>query len=129
MQQSPATENRHEVEAPPFSRFDLEEEVRRMRAAAKPGGHLGKTLVRAADLRVVLMILQRGARIPEHRAGGPSSIQGIDGRVRLTLAETSLELGPGQLVAIDPDVTHALEAAEDSAVLLTISFRGHPRGP
>ena len=121
----PATENRHDVEPPPFARFDLEEEIRRMRTTVKPGGHLGKTLVRGPDMRLVLMILQRGARISEHRADGSLSIQGIGGRAILTLAETRLEIGPGHLVTVDPGVMHALEAAEDSAVLLTIAFRGH----
>jgi quercetin dioxygenase-like cupin family protein len=122
------TETGQEVETPPslpFARFDLEEEIRRMRATARPGGHLGKTLVRAPDMRLVLMILQRGARISEHRAGGSSSIQGLDGRVTLTLPDASFEIGPGHLLVIEHDVPHALEAAEDSAILLTIAFRGH----
>lgn len=111
-----------------FARFDLEEEIRRMRATAKPGGHVGKTLVRAPDLRLVLMILQRGAKIPEHHAGGSVSIQGLDGRVILTSPESSFELEPGHLLVLEHDVPHALEAAEDSAVLLTIAWRGHSPG-
>jgi quercetin dioxygenase-like cupin family protein len=129
MQQPTTTEPPHEVAltppALPFARFDLEEEIRRMRTTLNPGDHLSKTLVRAPDLRMVLMLLQRGARIPVHQIEGPSSIQGLDGRVRLTSAGDRFELGPGQLVMIEPAVPHALEADEDSAVLLTISFRGH----
>ena len=129
MPQTTTTKTKHDVApappALPFARFDLEEEIRRMRMTLKPGDHISKTLVRAHDLRLVLMLLQRGARLPEHQIEGPSSVQGLDGRVILTTAGERLELGPGQMLVIEHDVPHALEAAEDSAVLLTISFRGH----
>jgi quercetin dioxygenase-like cupin family protein len=124
----PTTETKPRIEAPPalpFSRFDLEEEIRRMRTTLNPGDHVSKTLVRAPDLRLVLMVLQKGVRIPEHGIEGSSCIQGLDGRVILTLPGERFEIGPGQLLMIEHDVPHALEAAEDSAVLLTISFRGH----
>jgi quercetin dioxygenase-like cupin family protein len=105
----------------PIARLDVNEEVRQMRASPKPGGHLGKTLVHNADLRIVLMLLDRGTRIPRHHAKGSLTIQALDGRVIVAILESSFDLGPGQLLAIDRDVSHALVAIEDSALLLTIA--------
>jgi len=129
MSTTPAHENEQHRDTPtrsfPIARSDLEEEIRRMRTSPRSGGHLGKTLLRNADMRVVLMILERGARIPDHRAEGSLTIQTLDGRVIVTLLESSFDLASGQLLAIEHDVSHALVAIEDSAVLLTIAWRGH----
>lgn len=112
------------VSAPvfPIARLDLEEEIRRMRASPRPGGHVGKTLLRSGDLRLVLMVLERGARISDHQSDGSLTIQVLDGRVIVALLESSFDLASGQLLAIEHDISHALVAIEDSAVLLTIAW-------
>jgi quercetin dioxygenase-like cupin family protein len=105
----------------PIAMLDVMEEVRKMRASPRPGGRLGKTLVRNPDLRVVLMVLERGARIPRHHSKGSLTIQALDGRVIVALLESSFDLEPGQILAIDRDVSHALVAVDESALLLTIA--------
>jgi quercetin dioxygenase-like cupin family protein len=111
----------------PVARFDLQEEVRAMRSTIRPGGarHVAKTLARAEDLRLVLIVMQPGARIHEHATEGRLTIQGVDGRVRLHVHETVFEIDPGFVLAIDRDVPHALEAMQDSSILLTIAWPGH----
>ena len=105
----------------PIARLDLVEEIRRLRASPMPHGHLAKTVLRNADLRVVLMVLQRGASIPKHHAKGSLLVQAIDGRVIATLLESSFDLGPSNVLAIEPEIAHAIVAIEDSALLLTIA--------
>jgi len=105
----------------PIAKLDVVEEVRTMRASPRPGGRLGKTLVHNPDLRMVLMVLDRGARIPRHRSKGSLTIQALDGRVIVALLDSSFDLEPGQILAIDRDVSHALVAIEESALLLTIA--------
>jgi quercetin dioxygenase-like cupin family protein len=105
----------------PIARLDLDEEVRRMRASPNTSGHLGKTLLHGPDMRLVLMILDRGKQLPAHSANGSLAIQTLSGRVIVTLLESSYDLGPGQLLSIERGVSHALVAIEDSAILLTIA--------
>ena len=111
----------------PVARLDLPEEIHQMRASVPPGGrrHLSKSLVRAADVRLVLMVLEAGARIDEHRTEGRMTIQGVDGHVRVRSGESTFDLVPGQLLVLERDIPHALEAVEESSVLLTIAWRGH----
>lgn len=106
----------------PIARLDLEEEIRRMRASPKPNGHLGKTLLRATDMRLVLMILDRGVTMPEHLAQGSLTIHTLQGRVVVTLLDASFDLAAGQLLTIEHGVSHAMAAIEDSAVLLTLAW-------
>lgn len=95
-----------------------------MRASPKPNGHLGKTLLHGADLRLVLMTIDRGMKIPDHGAQGSLTIQTLQGHVIVTLLDSSFDLTAGQLLAIEGGVSHALAAVEDSAVLLTLAW--HP---
>jgi quercetin dioxygenase-like cupin family protein len=106
----------------PMARFDLVEEVRQLRASPIPHGHLAKTILHNDHLRVVLMVLQRGARLPRHHAKGSLNVHVLDGRVIITLFGSSFDLGANSVLAIDPEVAHAVVATEDSALLFTIAF-------
>jgi quercetin dioxygenase-like cupin family protein len=108
--------------AEPILEFDLQSELQRLRAQNRytSGVPAGATLVKHAALRIVLMAMARGARMDEHHASGPISIQGLEGRCRLTVREESIDLKAGTLVVLDANVPHNVEAIEDSAFLLTI---------
>ena len=93
-----------------------------MRASPKQNGHLGKTLLRATDMRLVLLILDRGVRIPDHLAQGSLTIHTLQGHVIVTLLDSSFDLVAGQLLTIEPGVSHTMVASEDSAVLLTLAW-------
>lgn len=57
--------------AAPFLEFDFTRELERLHAEADwSSGHNAKTLVKYDNLRVVLMALKAGARVPEHQARG-----------------------------------------------------------
>ena len=92
-----------------------------------PGGHYGRTLLRTADMRIVLMILEQGTRLPEHQVDGTSTIQVLDGRVTVSLLGSSFDLAPGQMLAIERGVRHALAASVDSAIVMTIAWDGQRR--
>jgi quercetin dioxygenase-like cupin family protein len=115
------TETAH-PETFPIARADLGEEVRGLRRSPRPGGRAAKTLLHAAELRMVLMVLDRGVTVPAHHANGSLTVQVIDGRVVVNLLGASFDLAAGQLLAIEHGVTHALAAIEDSAILLTIGW-------
>ncbi len=92
-----------------------------MRASPHPRGHLGKTLLRNQDMRIVLLILDRGARIPDHSADEPLTIHAVDGRAIVGLLGSSFDLSSGQLLAVERGVSHSVVAIEDTALLLTIA--------
>jgi quercetin dioxygenase-like cupin family protein len=84
------------------------------------GGHGAQTVLREDDLRVVVLAMKAGAIVPEHQAAATGSLQVIAGHIRLTFAERSVELSPGQLVAIERAARHAVEALEESTLVLTL---------
>jgi quercetin dioxygenase-like cupin family protein len=50
--------------------------------------------------------------------------QTLAGHIRLKLSDRTVELPAGQLLVLDQCVSHDVEAEEDSAFLLTLSWPG-----
>lgn len=84
-----------------------------------------KTLVKYADLRIVLITLKSGIRMEGHKADGSISIQGLAGKLKLHLTNQTVDLPAGRLLTLERGLPHEVEAMEDSSFLLTISW---PRG-
>jgi quercetin dioxygenase-like cupin family protein len=89
-------------------------------------GPSSKTLVKHSDLRIVLIAMRKKMCMHEHRTGARISIQTLAGHIRLKLPDRTVELPTGQLLALDQCVPHDVEAQEDSAFLLTLSW--HDQG-
>ena len=79
---------------------------------------LALSLVKDRALNILLMVLKKGARLAEHRTRGPVAVHVLSGSIRFTATNESSELSSGSIVALDREVVHALEALEESALLL-----------
>lgn len=111
--------------ASPFLEFDLMREIHQLHE--EPGWHSGqnaRTLVKYADLRVVLMVLKANARLPEHSTDGRISLQILSGRIEVRALGRTFDLHAGSLLALDRDTHHDIEAIDDSVLLLTIAWPG-----
>ena len=73
-------------------------------------------------LRQTLIALRAGSSLDEHENPGEATLQVLHGRVSLVAGENRWDGSPGDLMTI-PDSRHALEAVEDSVVLLTVGMR------
>ena len=113
--------------ADPFMEFDLEAEVHRLKAETTwSTGQNARTLVKYDDLRVVLIALQRDARMPEHQTEGRISMHAISGHVQVRASGRTFNLRTGGLLALAPEIRHDLIAIEESTLLLTIAWPGRP---
>jgi quercetin dioxygenase-like cupin family protein len=73
-------------------------------------------------MRIVLIAMKANTRMHEHTAAARISLHTLSGHVRLHLPEQVVELPAGHLLALDECVPHDVEASEDSAFLLTLSW-------
>jgi len=78
------------------------------------------TLVKTDDLELIRLVLPAGKEIPMHQAHGEITVQCLEGRISFTAESKKQELLPGQLLYLRTGEPHALNAIEDSSVLVTI---------
>jgi quercetin dioxygenase-like cupin family protein len=106
-----------------IAEFDLNHEIAEA-ANRKPwsAGHFAKTLFKKHDLRVVLISMERGSQMKEHHADGTLSIEVLNGRLRVNVGAKPHDLSTGHLFTLAASVRHDVEALEDAAFLLTISW-------
>ena len=118
--------NRRPGSAEPLLQVDFERELQQLRREdswQRETGRSSKTLAKYPDFRIVLILMKSGTRMRQHRAEGRISIQQLKGQVRIHLADRKVSLSTGHLLVLDCGVLHDVEALEESALLLTISWR------
>jgi quercetin dioxygenase-like cupin family protein len=109
----------------PLLQFDLASEIEQLHrdeSWQQPTGRSSKTLVKHPDLRIVLIAMKANTRMHEHTAAGRISVHSLYGHIRLHLPGSVVDLLAGRLLALDQCVPHDVEATENSAFLLTLSW-------
>ena len=111
----------------PILQCDLLEEIQNLHkedAWLQGTGPSSKTLVKHPDLRIVLLAMRKKMCMHEHKTAARISMQTLAGHIRLRLPDRMVELPTGQMLVLDQCVPHDVEAEEDSAFLLTLSWQG-----
>lgn len=126
--QSPNTKDATMHEPPQSVRdgvsFDLDgiDQELRQEERYDRAGQVARTLVRTADLRIVMIVAKAGNQIAEHQANETASIQVLSGRIHLMLPSRSVELGSGQLIVLESGLRHSVDVMDDCAFLLTLGW-------
>jgi quercetin dioxygenase-like cupin family protein len=104
--------------------FNLSEELATLRREEvwRRGEHNAKTLVKDADLRVILTAIKARAKLPVHQAPVPITLQTLQGHLQVQLPDQAIDLPLGSLLVLEANVAHDVEALEESAFLLTLAW-------
>jgi quercetin dioxygenase-like cupin family protein len=81
------------------------------------------SLFKSEQIEVLRLILPAGKVIAEHKAPGEITVHCLEGRVAFTAAGNRQELSSGHMLYLTAGEPHALEALEDSSVLVTLALR------
>jgi len=107
-----------------FSTFKLEDQI--VHAKSQPSWNandrFATSFFKHRDLTVTLLLLHKGARLNEHTARGSISLQVIAGAIRFRAKGREQTLTSGMLCALDREIPHAVEALEESTLLLTAAL-------
>jgi hypothetical protein len=95
------------------------------RARPISGASLGRREVlrharRRPAARVPRRASMNGARLHEHQAAGPITIQAASGSLRLSAGGQALMLKAGEITVLESALEHEVEALEESALLVTL---------
>jgi quercetin dioxygenase-like cupin family protein len=106
-----------------LAQFDLLHEIAEAeRQKPWASGIRSRTLFKKPDLRVVLISMEAAAQIKEHHADGTSSLYVLKGYVRYSTQAQVYDLRAGSLITLGASIRHSVEAVEESAFLLTLSW-------
>ncbi|MGN6593088.1 MAG: cupin domain-containing protein [Terriglobales bacterium] len=109
----------------PILRFDLNGEIQHLKqqsAWQSGSGPSSTTLVKHPDLRLVLVAMRRGEHLPEHRTAARITVHALSGHLRLHLDGGDQDLAAGQVLVLDRELHHDVEALQDSSFLLTLAW-------
>lgn len=104
--------------------FDLEAVARELRAEEQyvREGQASRTLIRASDLRIVVVALEAGKTISEHHAKVTASVQTLSGHIRLQLPERRVDVPAGRILVMSAGLAHDVYAETDSVFVLTLGW-------
>jgi len=110
--------------------IDLVATARALREEPHPAkdGHRQIGLLHREHVRVVLFAFDRGGWLREHQAPGLVTIHTLTGGLRVATPTTTYELAAGQVLVLERDVPHDVEALEQSDMLLMVHLDGEGSG-
>lgn len=79
---------------------------------------LPKVLMNRPDYRLVLLNLRAGQSVPEHANKSMVTVYAINGHITFYENRSPFELRAGNVLSIEGGVPHALEAHEDSTLMV-----------
>ena len=77
-------------------------------------------LVKTKQMEVIRMFLPQGKKIPVHKVSGEITVQCIAGKITFDVENESREMKAGDWLFLSGNQNHALDALEDSILLVTI---------
>ena len=86
------------------------------------GGRAAKTLVKADNLRVVLIAVRAGTTLDPHSITGAASLHVLSGRVTVQVEGRTRPVGSGTFVVLSDNLHEPIAALEDTVLLATVAW-------
>jgi len=124
---NPATPAQSRPRIPPRVRFagperviNLEQAFAELPAESTPRqGHMQKALYRLGPTTTAIFEFEAGGAIDQHTAEAEAIIHVLSGRLMVRTANAKHELGPNDVMLLDPGVPHDLKALAPTRMLMT----------
>ena len=88
----------------------------------RQSGLYSKLLIKADDLRVLLVAMDVDALMKEHHTDGTTTIQVLQGVLCIRIQEKPHALRAGQILTLEPQLKHDIDARDASSFLVTIAW-------
>jgi len=83
-------------------------------------GIVSKTLIEERFSKVILFGFAAGQSLSEHTSSMPAVMHFLSGKAKVLLGETWHDAEPGSWFFMPPQLNHAINAEEDTVMLLTM---------
>ncbi|MDK2848272.1 MAG: hypothetical protein PWP34_1625 [Desulfuromonadales bacterium] len=92
----------------------------------QPGAIVSRTLTQTPVGTLTLFAFAEGQALSEHSAPFDAFVQVLDGRAEITIGGEIVSAEAGSIVVMPADVPHAVRAATDMKMLLTMFRQQQP---
>jgi len=79
-------------------------------------------LVKTGEFEIIRVLVEAGQSLPPHKVDGPITVQCLSGQCTFFVDEEPRKLSSGDWLYLNGGTTHAVEATESTALLVTILF-------
>ena len=79
-----------------------------------------RAIVKTDRFEAIRLVLEQGDAIPAHRVASQLTLQCLEGRANVKLADRTLALHADQWVFLDANTVHGIDAVTDTVLLMTI---------
>jgi quercetin dioxygenase-like cupin family protein len=80
------------------------------------------TLFKTEAMEAIRLVMPHGKKLAEHQAPGEITVHCLEGCVSFTAYGTEQKLSAGDMLYLAASEPHAVEAIQDSSILVTIIF-------
>ncbi|MGN6619288.1 MAG: cupin domain-containing protein [Ilyomonas sp.] len=80
------------------------------------------TVFKSGTMRIVLIGLHENALLKTHTANGIISVQVLDGLMKFTAGEQTVQLGKGQMITLQKNIPHSVFAVKETFFVLTLAI-------
>jgi len=80
------------------------------------------TIFKSLVMRMVLIVLHKGAEMKAHKATGTITVQVIEGEMEFTTTDQTITLYAGQMLVLQEGIAHSVLAKEETVFLLSLTI-------
>jgi len=82
-----------------------------------------RAVIKTDRMELIRLVMPAGKTIAEHRAPDEITVHCLEGKIAFTTLGVTTELSAGQLMLLPSAQPHALQAIDDSSVLVTLLLK------
>ncbi len=80
-----------------------------------------ETLNENSSNKEIRICMPKGAVMDKHKAPGAISVQVLEGKIVFEVGDEKIEMPKGALISLEAQVSHRLDALENSVIRLSLS--------
>lgn len=80
------------------------------------------TVFKSETMRILLVGLHQKGELKTHTANGVISVQVLEGSVKFTAKDESLEISKGQMITLQANIPHSVVGLEESFFVVTLAI-------
>lgn len=84
-------------------------------------------IFKSQDLEVIRLVLKAGESFPAHKVPGEITVHCVEGSMNVGCNGSVTRLNAGEMLYLEGNIEHAVDAVEDASALVTIVLKPESR--